>query len=95
VALSTADVRHIATLARIDLADDEVERLREQLSGILDHFTTLAAIDTAGVPPTAQTFDLTNVEREDASREPASREDVLSNAPRRDGPYFRVRAVLD
>lgn len=95
MALSTADVRHIATLARIDLADDEVERLREQLSGILAHFETLAAIDTTGVAPTAQTFDLTNVEREDVSRDPASREDVLRNAPRQDGPYFRVRAVLD
>ncbi|MEZ4502852.1 MAG: Asp-tRNA(Asn)/Glu-tRNA(Gln) amidotransferase subunit GatC [Dehalococcoidia bacterium] len=95
MALSTEDVRHIATLARIDLADDEVERMREQLSGILEHFETLAAIDTEGVAPTAQTFDLTNVEREDASREPAGRDDVLRNAPRKDGPYFRVRAVLD
>lgn len=93
--LTSEEVRHIATLARVELTDAEVERYREQLSSILAHFETLNAIDTSDVPPTAQTLDLVNVEREDVARPSAGLEDVLRNAPRREGGYLRVRAVLE
>lgn len=95
MALTSEEVRHIATLARVELSDAEVERYREQLSSILAHFETLNAIDTSDVPPTAQTLDLLNVEREDASRPSAPLSEVLRNAPRREGGYLRVRAVLE
>ena len=95
MALTSEQVRHIARLARVALSDDEVERLREQLSGILDHFAVLNEIDTDDVPPTAQTFEMTNVQRDDATRPSHDREQVLANAPRRQDGYFRVRAVLD
>jgi len=95
MALTAAEVRHIARLARVALSDEEVERLREQLSGILDHFTILNEIDTESVPPTAQTFEMSNVERDDVPRPSCSRDDVLANAPRVEDGYFRVRAVLE
>ncbi len=95
VALTADEVRHIATLARVELSEPEVERFREQLSSILAHFETLNAIDTTDVPPTAQTLDLVNVEREDVARPSAPTADILLNAPRRDGAYLRVRAVLE
>ena len=95
MALTNDEVRHIATLARVELNDAEVERYREQLSSILAHFETLNAIDTSDVPPTAQTLDLVNVEREDDPRASAPLDGVLRNAPRREGGYLRVRAVLE
>ncbi len=95
MALTADEVRYIATLARVGLEDDEVERLRGELSAILDHFAVLEEIDTDEVPPTAQSFDTTNVDRADVTEPSAARDEVLSNAPRRDGDYFRVRAVLD
>ena len=95
MALSTDEVRYIARLARVALSDEEVARLRDQLSDILDHFAVLNAVDTEGVPPTAQTFEMTNVLRDDETAPSSSREDILANAPREDGGYFRVRAVLD
>jgi aspartyl-tRNA(Asn)/glutamyl-tRNA(Gln) amidotransferase subunit C len=95
MSLTQDEVRHIARLARLGLSPEEVERFRDQLSTILDHFQGLNAFDTEGVPPTAQSFDLTNVERDDASRPSAPREEVLANAPRNEGGYIRVRAVLD
>ena len=95
MALTVDEVRHIARLARLGLTEAEVERLRDQLSSILDHFQGLNAFDTEGVPPTAQTLELVNVERADEARPSAEREAVLANAPRRDGPYIRVRAVLE
>ena len=93
--LSADEVRHIARLARIGITDAEVERLGDQLSTILEHFQGLAAIDTEGVPPTAQSFDLSNVERDDEARPSVSQDDAFANVPKREGPYIRVRAVLE
>jgi aspartyl-tRNA(Asn)/glutamyl-tRNA(Gln) amidotransferase subunit C len=95
MALTTDEVRHIAKLARIALTDEEIERYREQLSGILEHFQVLNEIDTDGVPPTAQSFALTNVERPDEVRPSLSHDDVLLNAPRSEDGYLRVRAVME
>ena len=94
MALTSDEVRHIAKLARIALTDEEVERYREQLSGILDHFEVLNDIDTSDVTPTTQSFALTNVERPDEVRSSLAREDALKNAPRSEDGYIRVRAVL-
>ena len=52
MALSEAEVRHLARLARVSVSDEEVARLQAQLSTILEHFELLNAIDTDGVPPT-------------------------------------------
>lgn len=95
MALTADEVRYIAKLARVALTDSEVERLGGELSTILDHFQVLNDIDTAGVPPTAQSFDLHNVERPDETRPSFDLEAVLFNAPRREDGYFRVRGVLD
>ena len=95
MALTTEEVRHIARLARLALTDDEVERYREQLSGILDHFQVLNDIDISDVPPTAQSLDQVNVTRPDEVRDSLPTEDVLRNAPRAEDGYLRVRAVLE
>ena len=93
--LTTDEVRHIARLARVALSDAEVGRFRAELWSILQHCQALSDIDTGDVQPTAQSFDLVNVERADepAPSEPTAA--VLANAPRREDDYFRVRAVLD
>lgn len=95
MALTSDEVRHIATLARMALDDEEVARLRVELSGILAHFEALDGLDVDGVPPTAQVFDRANVQRDDTPRPSAGSDAVLSNAPRREDGFFRVRAVLD
>jgi aspartyl-tRNA(Asn)/glutamyl-tRNA(Gln) amidotransferase subunit C len=93
--LTGDEVRHIARLARVGVSDSEVERLQAQLSTILEHFEVLSGIDTEGVVPTAQSFDLANVDRADEPRPSAARDEALANAPRTEGPYLRVRAVLE
>ena len=93
--LTSDEVRHIARLARIGLTGEEVERFRGELSSILGHCQALSSIDTADVPPTAQSFSLVNVERDDEPRPSEDREDILANAPHRKDGYIRVRAVLD
>lgn len=93
--LTPEQVRHIAHLARLGLTDADVEKFSHQLSEILDYFERLKAVDTDGVPPTAYPLDLHNVMRDDTPGPATPTDDVLANAPRREGDYFRVRAVLD
>jgi aspartyl-tRNA(Asn)/glutamyl-tRNA(Gln) amidotransferase subunit C len=82
-------------LARVGLSDDEVARFQVQLSEILDYFERLREPDTENVPPTAHTLPRENVMREDESQPSFDKEEVLANAPQREGDLFRVRAILE
>jgi aspartyl-tRNA(Asn)/glutamyl-tRNA(Gln) amidotransferase subunit C len=95
VSITLDDVAHIAQLARVRLSPDEIERLSRQLSGILDHFAALSAVNTEGVEPTAHPLPLANVMREDSVAPSLPRDDVLANAVATEDGYIRVRAVLE
>ena len=92
--LTRADVEHVAYLARLGLTPDELARLEGQLNHILDQYAKLAELDTDAIPPTAQTIELENILREDVARPSMPPEDVLANAPQRDGDFFVVPAIL-
>jgi len=66
-----------------------------ELSNILENFDILQQVDTEGVPPTAQSIVLQNIMRDDEVAPSLPPEDILANAPRREGECFRVRAVLE
>jgi aspartyl-tRNA(Asn)/glutamyl-tRNA(Gln) amidotransferase subunit C len=93
-ALTRADVEHVAHLARLGLADDELARLETELNHILDQYAVLASLDTDEIPPTAQTIELANILREDVVTPslPAAR--VLANAPATEGEFIVVPAIL-
>jgi aspartyl-tRNA(Asn)/glutamyl-tRNA(Gln) amidotransferase subunit C len=93
-ALTRADVEHVAYLARLGLTEEELARLEGQLNHILDQYATLAELDTEAIPPTAQTIELENILREDVARPSMPAEDVLANAPEREGDFFVVPAIL-
>ena len=93
--LKGEEVLHIAKLARVGVTDDDVERLREQLSDILENFEVLQKVDTTDVPPTAQSIPLQNVTKEDKTADSLLPGQILANAPRKEGEYFRVKAVLE
>ena len=93
--LSREEVLHIARLARLGLADAEIDRFSGQLSNLLEHFEALQQVDTEGVPPTAQSVDLRSVMRDDIVRPSFPVEEIMANAPRQETDSFRVRAVLE
>jgi len=95
MALTTKEVEHVARLARLRLSPEEIEKLRAQLSNILDYIDMLKEVDVAGVPPTAQVTDLLNILREDEVRPSLPREDVLANAPDQQDGMFRVKAIFE
>jgi len=90
MAISRDEVLHVARLARLALADDEIERLTDELDAILDAVGIVAELDLADVPPTSHPLDVVNVWDEDEPRDSFSLEDVFANAPMRDGDLFRV-----
>ena len=93
--LSREEVLHIARLARLGLTDAEVDKMGEQLSDILENFEILKQVDTTDVLPTAQSVDLQNIVSEDTVASSLPPDEILANAPRREGEFFRVRAVLE
>jgi aspartyl-tRNA(Asn)/glutamyl-tRNA(Gln) amidotransferase subunit C len=93
--LNKEQVLHIARLSKLGLTDDEVEKMSEQLSNILENFEILNKVDTDGVPPTAQPNALTNVLKDDVVKPSLPQDEVLANAPQRDGDYIRVKVVLE
>ncbi len=95
LSLTPEEVKHIARLARVGLSDDEGSRLQSQLSQILDYFQRLQEVDTENVPPTAHTLVMHNVMRDDEPHPSIDKEEVLANAPQREGDHFRVRAILE
>jgi aspartyl-tRNA(Asn)/glutamyl-tRNA(Gln) amidotransferase subunit C len=72
-----------------------MERMRDQLSAVLDHISMLQEVDTDDIPPTAQVIQQQNVMRDDVVRPSLPRDLVLLNAPEQEDGYLRVNAVLD
>ena len=93
--ISRQEVLHVAHLAQLHLTDDEVDRMRAQLSNILAAIETLRDVDTSHVGPTASVIGLENVMREDEPRPGLTRDAALANAPLRDDPFLRVPTVLE
>lgn len=93
--LTREQVQHIARLARVGLSDDDIARFQEQLSEILEYFERLRQLDTEGVPPTTHTLPLHSIMRDDEPRPSLPRDEVMANAPQREGDLFRVSAVLE
>ena len=88
------DIRYVAKLARLALTEEEIERFGKQLGELLEHVNALNDLDIASVPATAQVVESRNVTREDSLRPSLDRERVLSQAPQRQGPFFRVPRIL-
>jgi aspartyl-tRNA(Asn)/glutamyl-tRNA(Gln) amidotransferase subunit C len=90
MAISREQVLHVARLARLDLRDEEVERLTGELGAILDAVSKVAELDLADVPPTSHPLDLVNAWAEDEPHDSLALEDVFANAPAREGDLFKV-----
>jgi aspartyl-tRNA(Asn)/glutamyl-tRNA(Gln) amidotransferase subunit C len=94
MSLSSDDVRKVARLARLELADADLARLQPQLSAILDYVDQLQSLPTEGVEPLAHPLPIANAFRDDEPAPSLPVDDALANAPNRIGNYFGVPAVF-
>jgi aspartyl-tRNA(Asn)/glutamyl-tRNA(Gln) amidotransferase subunit C len=92
MAITRDEVLHVANLARLELTDDELERLGAQLNSILEAVSKVAELDLAGIEPTAHPLDVVNVWAEDEPRVSLTVDEALANAPDREQDFFRVPA---
>ncbi len=95
MAITRQDVEHVAYLARLGLDEAEKTRLQQQLSNILETMRILDRVDVQHIPPTTQVIPLRDVMRDDVARPSWPVEQILQNAPAREGDAFLVPAVFD
>jgi aspartyl-tRNA(Asn)/glutamyl-tRNA(Gln) amidotransferase subunit C len=87
-------VRHLGVLARIQLSDEEVERLTGQLDAIVDNIAKVSEVATPDVPATSHPVPLENVFRSDVVGRTLTQAQALQNAPDQADGRFRVTAIL-
>ena len=89
------DVKYVAELARIDLAEEAVEKLQQDMQNIVAYIEQLSELDVSTIEPTAHAAALTNVVRKDEAKTSFPRETMLANAPAvLDGETIKVPQVL-
>ncbi len=92
--ITSADVRKVSSLARLEIPEDQLDTYTSQLEEILSYVQELQAVDTEGVPPTTRAVEVINVLRKDNLEDVNIREEILDQAPQREGDFFRVPKIL-
>ncbi|HEU5243405.1 MAG TPA: Asp-tRNA(Asn)/Glu-tRNA(Gln) amidotransferase subunit GatC [Gaiellaceae bacterium] len=90
MAIDREQLLHVAHLARLELREDEVERLEGQLNDILEAVSKVSELDLSDVPPTSHPLQIVNVWGEDEPEPCLPVEEALANAPEREGNFFKV-----
>lgn len=95
--VTVQEVKKVAQLARLGLSDEELASATRQLSGVLEHFSEIQKIKTAGVPTADDVTGLQNVTREDTARpeELCAADELLKRAPKTKGKQIKVKAVFE
>lgn len=93
--LTREQVAKVALLARLKLSDAELDLFQSQLANVLSYVEQLNEVDTEDVEPMAHAVEVVNVLRPDVIRESLARDAALANAPKTDGSYFLVPAILE
>ena len=92
--IDTQTVKHIATLVRLGISEEEAQTFSGQFSPILDYFNMLNEVDTENVLPASDIANAENVLHEDVVKPSMSREEFLKNAPNSERGYVKVPTVL-
>lgn len=97
MAITKKDVEHVARLARLALTEEEKDRYTAQLGSILTYIEKLNQLDTSNVAPTTHVLPVANVWRDDKAQPNVltSTDEILQNAPEREGPFFKVKKVIE
>jgi aspartyl-tRNA(Asn)/glutamyl-tRNA(Gln) amidotransferase subunit C len=95
MSIDAATVRKVARLARLAEAEDRLEPLARELSGILDWIEQLNEVDVEGVEPMTSAVHTPLPLRDDVVTEGGDAQRVLANAPRRVGDFFVVPKVVE
>ncbi len=87
-------IQKIANLARLRLSPEEANEFSEQLSKIIIHFDEISNIDTQGIEPLITPSEIEYSTREDVAKQDYKAEDMVANAPEKQGNLFKVPPVV-
>jgi aspartyl-tRNA(Asn)/glutamyl-tRNA(Gln) amidotransferase subunit C len=88
-------VEHVASLAKLDLSDEEIDRLQTEMGRILEHADKLQEVDTDDIQGTSHVIPMTNVYREDEVGQSLTPEEVVANAPDSAEEFFKVPRIVE
>ncbi len=95
MAIDRAAVDHVARLARLDLSEDEREKMRVELGHILEHAERIQALDLDGVEPTSHSVTIRNAMRPDEVAPSLDPRDALANAPEVEDGRIKVPRIIE
>ena len=95
MSIDATTVRRIAHLARVAVADDEVEHLRGEINAMLAFVEQLSEVDVTGVEPMTSVTPMVMKKRTDVVTDGADADAVLANAPATEKNYFLVPKVVE
>jgi len=93
--ITRKEVEYVSHLARLRLSEEEAEKFTSQLDQILSYFEKLQELDTSQVEPTSHPIPIVNAFREDEVKPSLDIEDVLANAPEKEGNFFKVPKIIE
>ncbi len=93
--ISREEAAHLARLARLDLAPDELDHLAGQLDQIVTYVAKVSEVVADDIPPTSHALPLANVFRDDVLQPGLTAEAALAGAPAAEDGRFRVPRILE
>lgn len=94
MAITIDEVKHLAKLAKLEFAEEELPKIARELDAIVGYMEQLEELDVADIPATSHVLDLYNVFRGDKVAQENTAQDILQNAPVQKMGYFSVPKVI-
>lgn len=88
-------IKHVATLSRLEINDEDIEKVTEQMSSIINMADQLSEVDTAGVDETVQVVDRDTVFREDKPEHWQDRAELMENVPEQANGFIKVPVIIN
>lgn len=93
--ITKEEIKHVATLSRLEFKDEEIDQFTQQMDQIINMANTLGEVDTEGVSETVQVVDRDTVFRDDVAKHWQTRKELFSNVPETADGFIKVPVIID
>lgn len=95
MAISKEEVKHVASLAKLEFSDADLTKFTGQMDEIINMVRQLSEVDTTDVPVTTHVTDAHSVLRDDVAKPGTPREELMKNVPEASDGFIKVPAIID
>ncbi|MDY6822841.1 MAG: Asp-tRNA(Asn)/Glu-tRNA(Gln) amidotransferase subunit GatC [Thermodesulfobacteriota bacterium] len=93
--ITTEEIQHVAKLARLEMAGDDLESFAGQVGDILSYVDKLGEVATEDVEPMAHAISVTNAFRKEGAETACTRDEIMANAPAAEEGMFEVPKIIE